>query len=462
MEINYTTSGTGIDSSATFLPSWTETSVDGSAVDALALGDAAFVNERYDDALTNYTVAMLRQDASHNHPISGSNSNNSLNRFRIHAHRAAAHAALSHHEDCINDTEIALALLPILVPGAAGNNSMMLRSGEVELCWRRQGLAHFALQDMARAKLALEKAEQLACLNADTSTTNGSMGAGSSTTKSTTTFDYTAWIKRCNNRTDLEPAATDEKPSANLLLETRQQATASTSQQPEPLTSHRPNSIEKPRYQYYQNDKVMTIAILEPNVQDSDLSVECDKTSIRIYLVKQGKEFSVLGGALSEPITSHQISIRDEKVLVKLRKAKPGEWYELLDGKKTSTLPPRAAAAPTMMTDIGVAASSVPGPYASGKDWQSIEKEIKQQEEIETPKGDDAMNKLFQQIYANADEDTRRAMIKSYQTSGGTVLSTNWGEVAAKDYEKERTAPKGVEWKSWEGEKLPMEKDDDE
>ena len=40
--------------------------------------------------------------------------------------------------------------------------------------------------------------------------------------------------------------------------------------------------------------------------------------------------------------------------------------------------------------------------------------------------GENAGDMLFKQIYANADEDKRRAMIKSMQTSGGTVLSTDW------------------------------------
>ena len=52
-------------------------------------------------------------------------------------------------------------------------------------------------------------------------------------------------------------------------------------------------------------------------------------------------------------------------------------------------------------------------------------------------------------------------MNKSFQTSGGTVLSTNWKEVGEKDYEKERQAPKGVEWRNWEGKKLPQVKDDE-
>lgn len=35
--------------------------------------------------------------------------------------------------------------------------------------------------------------------------------------------------------------------------------------------------------------------------------------------------------------------------------------------------------------------------------------------------GDPAMN-MFKQIYQNADENKRKAMVKSYLTSGGTVL----------------------------------------
>jgi len=57
-----------------------------------------------------------------------------------------------------------------------------------------------------------------------------------------------------------------------------------------------------------------------------------------------------------------------------------------------------------------------------------------------------ALDGLFKNVYKNATPEARRAMNKSYQTSNGTVLSTNWDDVKNKDYEgKDKVLPKDFE-----------------
>eukprot|EP00842_Homolaphlyctis_polyrhiza_P002262 jgi/Hompol1/3036/HPOL_005622-RA len=83
-------------------------------------------------------------------------------------------------------------------------------------------------------------------------------------------------------------------------------------------------------------------------------------------------------------------------------------------------------------------------PDEAKKDWSAVEKSI----EEDKPTGDAALNALFQQIYKDASDDTRRAMMKSYIESNGTCLSTNWDEVGSKTVEC--SPPEGMEVKKWE------------
>lgn len=61
--------------------------------------------------------------------------------------------------------------------------------------------------------------------------------------------------------------------------------------------------------------------------------------------------------------------------------------------------------------------------------------------------GGDEVGAFFKQIYKGASPDARRAMMKSYQESNGTALSTNWDEVAKGKVET--VPPAGMEATKW-------------
>jgi suppressor of G2 allele of SKP1 len=236
-----------------------------------------------------------------------------------------------------------------------------------------------------------------------------------------------------------------------------------------PATKSAPSASTKadqtPKYQYYQDATWMKIQILESNLTAETCSVSIAADSLTVSVKKNGSTFTVIHGDLSEAVVPEKCRTlyKEEKVLIKLKKVEEGEWHSLLDDKKKKTAPkPAADKGEEKMEEATKPKTkqSVPRPYASHKDWDAIDRDLKAAEEAEKPEGEEALNTLFKQIYANANEDTRRAMVKSMQTSGGTVLSTNWDEVKEADYEKERVAPKGMEWKNYEGDKLKMKEDD--
>ena len=61
--------------------------------------------------------------------------------------------------------------------------------------------------------------------------------------------------------------------------------------------------------------------------------------------------------------------------------------------------------------------------------------------------GGDPVNGFFKKLFKGADPDTQRAMMKSYQESNGTALSTNWEEVGKGKVET--TPPEGMVERKW-------------
>jgi len=375
-------------------------------------GNTFLINGRYESALMAYSKVI--DNASDTAEATASSTDSELIlKFRAFSHRAQVHLNLSNAEQALQDAESALTTFTEI------SDRKLLLDGEEEAC-----------------KIRKEKAENtVKSLRAATKSTSDESGKFKST-------------------------------SAKPIQESNFSTAAVLNTKPKPPTC--------PKYQYYQNENFMTISILEPNVTPDKLKVDFSLDKLNVVLEKSGIPFTVISGTLFNAVDVSKCKVKytDEKVLIKLRKCEKFEWHNLFGkgaGKEekiadaSSETPNKvtaSAATPESGDDSQTSTKLKPkrvGPYASHKDWDAIEKDLKEQEEKDKPEGEEAVNDLFQSIYKGADEDTKRAMIKSYQTSGGTCLSTNWNEVSDTDYEKKRQAPKGSEWRNWEGERLPQE-----
>uniref|UniRef100_A0A6A7FS00 Protein SGT1 homolog n=1 Tax=Hirondellea gigas TaxID=1518452 RepID=A0A6A7FS00_9CRUS len=174
------------------------------------------------------------------------------------------------------------------------------------------------------------------------------------------------------------------------------------------------------RHDWYQTDSHVVIAALTKNCNKEDVVIDILDDKVQV-IRKEGDTTSELTLHLYQPIKSQQATykILSSKIEIKLPKQSGERWPTLVKEKKDMIAKEQ-------------------------KNWDRIAAPAEDDEKSE---GDAALNQLFQKIYGDADESTKRAMNKSYSESGGTVLSTNWGEVGSKKVDVK--APDGMEYKKW-------------
>lgn len=245
-----------------------------------------------------------------------------------------------------------------------------------------------------------------------------------------------------------------EVPSAATATKPTQKEGAASAGSAAPATVKPvvPTPANKIKYDWYQNNENVTINILAKGVLKDSVNVDFEKDSLSVSFPVTGSssDYNYSADPLYASIDPAQSTYRvtPNKVEVTLRKVAAGvKWHDLesdrvveTEGENKSTIPSHVLTGKTAETAPAYPTSSKTG----AKNWDKLAvDDLDDKDEIE---GDETSH-FFKKLYKDATPEQQRAMMKSYQESGGTVLSTDWSNVGSKTVVPE--PPEGMEAKKY-------------
>lgn len=238
------------------------------------------------------------------------------------------------------------------------------------------------------------------------------------------------------------------------------------------------------RHEWYQSNSAVVVTLyakgvpkdaIDVDIKEDSVGVNC-KTKKRLlnttdYVQQVSLQFPLKGNAeyafsldplfaKIDPAMS-KVSVMSTKVELSLHKKVPGHKWGALEA---SAVDQNLAISQAVRDQPApMSAASVPAYPTSSrhgvKDWDKLASTLTKSKDKSKPKskaaavendgsseaeaaadsdgaesvdsdfGGDSVDAFFKKLYAGADPDTRRAMMKSYIESQGTALSTNWSEV---------------------------------
>ncbi|XP_013413149.1 protein SGT1 homolog [Lingula anatina] len=308
-------------------------------------------------------------------------------------HRAHAYIKLENYSDALVDARKGIDLDP--------------KNGKAYL---REGVALYHLDMKAEAKGAFEQ---------------GLKYDGSDKT-------LNQWCDRCVKELS--------EPTSQAVPKGGQQSTPQTIAMPIPA---------KIRHDWYQTETHVIVTILIKNVKKEDLTVEFQEKMLSVTIrLSSGSDYSLELDLANHIVPEQSITkILSSKIEIKMKKAEGVRWTHL-EGDSDEKIKQFKPTPSTQPKSDNPDIHKYPSSSHSYHDWDRMAAELAKEEKEEKLEGDAALNKLFQQIYSDGSDEVKRAMNKSFSESGGTVLSTNWGDIGAKKTEVK--PPDGMEYKSWE------------
>lgn len=318
------------------------------------------------------------------------------NKADLFADRAQANIKLNNFAEVVADANKAIELNPGMAKA-----------------YLRKGIACVKLEEYHTAKSALEIGASLAQNDAR----------------------FTKLIKECDERIAEETASVGTQVSEKHVAALEAELSQNTQPEMALLKS-------KFRLEHYQKPEELVVTIYAKGIPKNNVTVDFGEQILSVTVDVPSDQPYLYQARLFAKIVPDKcrFEVMSTKIEIRLAKAEPINWISL-EFVGNAIVAQKANV-------VGSCRPAYPSSKPKKKDWDKLEAQVKKEEKDEKLDGDAAVNKIFREIYQNADEDMRRAMSKSFVESNGTTLSTDWKDVGSKMIEP--SAPEGMELRKWE------------
>ncbi|OCL05480.1 SGS-domain-containing protein [Glonium stellatum] len=227
-----------------------------------------------------------------------------------------------------------------------------------------------------------------------------------------------------------------------------------------------PTPANKIKHDWYQNSENVYFTLLAKGVPKDKATIEIAKHSLSIsFPIEETSTYEYSLDPLFAPVIPEKSTstITASKIEITLKKATPSVKWHSLEGTKDASAASSSEEKPQVPNFIlNPKAQDNPPSYPTSsktgpKDWDKVANELtakkpkkdgdNEDDDLDAGDGGDETTRFFKQLYQGADPDQRRAMMKSFSESGGTVLSTDWSNVGSKKIVPE--PPEGMEAKPY-------------